>query len=150
MEIASFIVALVALIGSALGYLLHDRKLKKQEEKLNMLQVEELEDSAKAKRQAKVIMQTYYQEKGRGILQIKNIGQAPAHNIRWHFQSHILENIPTDGDYELLQPEQEIGLRYIYMGQNEDTVKVNISWDDDISKENHIEILLFAMNKPCS
>lgn len=150
MEIASFIVALVALIGSALGYLLHDRKLKKQEEKLNMLQVEELEDSAKAKRQAKVIMQTYYQEKGRGILQIKNIGQAPAHNIRWHFQSHILENIPTDGDYELLQPEQEIGLRYICMGQNEDTVKVNISWDDDISKENHIEILLFAMNKPCS
>lgn len=150
MEIASFIVALVALIGSALGYLLHDRKLKKQEEKLNMLQVEELEDSAKAKRQAKVIMQTYYQEKGRGILQIKNIGQAPAHNIRWHFQSHILENIPTDGDYELLQPEQEIGLRYICMGQNEDSVKVNISWDDDISKENHIEILLFAMNKPCS
>lgn len=150
MEIASFIVALVALIGSALGYLLHDRKLKKQEEKLNMLQVEELEDSAKAKRQAKVIMQTYYQEKGRGILQIKNIGQAPAHNIRWHFQSHILENIPTDGDYELLQPEQEIGLRYICMGQNEDTVKVNISWNDDISKENHIEILLFAMNKPCS
>ena len=138
MEIASFIVALVALIGSALGYLLHDRKLKKQEEKLNMLQVEELEDPAKAKRQAKVIMQTYYQEKGRGILQIKNIGQAPANNIRWHFQSHILEIIPPDGDFELLQPEQEIGLRYICMGQNENTVKVNIYWDDDISKENHI------------
>ncbi len=150
MEIASFIVALVALIGSALGYILHDRKLKKQEEKLNMLQVEELEESAKAKKQAKVIMQTYYQEKGRGILQIKNIGQAAALNIRWHFQSHILENIPTDGSYELLQPEQEIGLRYICMGQNEDTVRVNIYWEDAISKENHIEILLFAMNKPCS
>lgn len=61
MEIASFIVALLALIGSALGYLLHDRKLKKQEAKLNMLQVKELESSAIAKMQAKVVMQTFYQ-----------------------------------------------------------------------------------------
>ena len=86
MEIASLIVSIIALLGGLVGYILHDRKLKKQEAKLNDLQVTELETAQSNRKKADVRMQTVYFEKGKGILKLFNQGEADAYNIKWNFQ----------------------------------------------------------------
>ena len=151
MEIASLIVAILALLGSFVGYLLHDRKLKKQEAHLNSLQTAELETSASDRKRARLVMQTYYHEKGRGVLQVKNDGLADARNIKWHLSNDALQNVAVDGDYDLLIPGQELGLRYIYLDRRttDDTVTAEISWEDDFRKDNKLSIQLFCLNKPC-
>ena len=96
-------------------------------------------------------MQTYYHEKGRGVLQVKNDGLADARNIKWHLSNDALQNVAVDGDYDLLIPGQELGLRYIYLDRRttDDTVTAEISWEDDFRKDNKLSIQLFCLNKPC-
>lgn len=151
MEIASLIVAILALLGSFVGYFLHDRKLKKQEAHLNSLQTAELETSASDRKRARVVMQTYYLEKGKGVLQVKNDGLADARNIKWHLSNDALQKVAVDGDYDLLIPGQELGLSYIYLDRQtpDGTVTAEISWEDDFRKDNKLSIQLFCLNKPC-
>ena len=52
MELASIILSIIALLGSLVTYIVHDRKIKRQEAKINEYQLakikEEEEDSKKA------------------------------------------------------------------------------------------------------
>lgn len=147
MEIASLIVSIIALLGGLVGYILHDRKLKKQEAKLNDLQVTELETAQSNRKKADVRMQTVYFEKGNGILKLFNQGEADAYNIKWDFQEDILTKIPKHGEYEHLLPGQDIGLPYVFLSRDDDTTNVTITWEDNFSKNNSVTITLFALNR---
>lgn len=147
MELASLVVSIIALLGGLVGYILHDRKLKKQEARLNDLQVTELETAQSNRKKADVRMQTVYLEKGRGLLRLFNQGEADAYNIKWNFQDPILEKIPKQGEYEHLLPGQDIGLSYIFLSREDDTTNVTISWEDNFSKNNTVTITLFALNR---
>lgn len=147
MELASLIVSIIALLGGLVGYILHDRKLKKQEARLNDLQVTELETAQSKRQKADVRMQTVYIEKGMGILKIYNQGEADAYNIKWDFQEAILAKIPQQGEYEHLLPGQDIGLPYIFLSRENNTANVKITWEDNFSKNNTVTITLFALNR---
>ena len=93
MEIVSLIISILAILGSLYVYFSHDRKLKKQESKLNELQLSEIKESKEDRMKAIVRMDTSYSSKGNGILYLFNEGKAEARNISWLFDNDILEKI---------------------------------------------------------
>lgn len=64
MEIVSLIISILAILGSLYVYFSHDRKLKKQESKLNELQLSEIKESKEDRMKAIVRMDTSYSSKG--------------------------------------------------------------------------------------
>ena len=147
MEIASLIISVLAILGSLLVYVLHDRKLKKQESKLNELQLSEIEMSKEDRIKAIVRMDTCYMSKGKGILYLFNEGQAEAKNITWLFDNEILEKINKEGNYERLSPGQRIGFNYYLLTGKDDKTNVTITWEDDFSTSNKITMTLYALNQ---
>ena len=147
MEIASLIISVLAILGSLFVYVLHDRKLKKQESKLNELQLSEIEMSKEDRIKAIVRMDTCYMSKGKGILYLFNEGQAEARNITWLFDNEILEKINKEGNYERLSPGQRIGFNYYLLTGKDDKTNVTITWEDDFSTSNKITMTLYALNQ---
>lgn len=147
MEIASLIISVLAILGSLLVYVLHDRKLKKQESKLNELQLSEIEMSKEDRIKAIVRMDTCYMSNGKGILFLFNEGQAEARSISWLFDNDILENINKEDAYERLSPGQRIGFNYYFLKRNDEKTNVTITWEDDFSTSNKITMTLYALNK---
>ena len=142
MEIASLIISVLAILGSLLVYVLHDRKLKKQESKLNELQLSEIEMSKEDRIKAIVRMDTSYMSKGNCILHLFNEGQAEARNISWVFDNDILGNINKEDTYERLLPGQRIGFNYYLFKRNDEKTNVTITWEDDFSTSNKITMTL--------
>lgn len=147
MEIASLIISVLAILGSLLVYVLHDRKLKKQESKLNELQLSEIEMSKEDRIKAIVRMDTCYMSNGKGILFLFNEGQAEARSISWLFDNDILGNINKEDAYERLSPGQRIGFNYYFLKRNDEKTNVTITWEDDFSTSNKITMTLYALNK---
>ena len=147
MEIASLIISVLAILGSLFVYVLHDRKLKKQESKLNELQLSEIEMSKEDRIKDIVRMDTCYKSKGKGILYLFNEGQAEAKNITWLFDNEILEKINKEGNYERLSPGQRIGFNYYLLTGKDDKTNVTITWEDDFSTSNKITMTLYALNQ---
>lgn len=147
MEIASLIISVLAILGSLLVYVLHDRKLKKQESKLNELQLSEIEMSKEDRIKAIVRMDTCYMSNGKGILFLFNEGQAEARSISWLFDNDILGNINKEDTYERLSPGQRIGFNYYFLKRNDEKTNVTITWEDDFSTSNKITMTLYALNK---
>ena len=75
MEIVSLIISILAILGSLYVYFSHDRKLKKQESKLNELQLSEIKESKEDRMKAIVRMDTSYSSKGNGILYLMRVKQ---------------------------------------------------------------------------
>ena len=147
MEIASLIISVLAILGSLFVYVLHDRKLKKQESKLNELQLSEIEMSKEDRIKAIVRMDTCYMSNGKGILFLFNEGQAEARSISWLFDNDILGNINKEDAYERLSPGQRIGFNYYFLKRNDEKTNVTITWEDDFSTSNKITMTLYALNK---
>lgn len=75
MEIVSLIISILAILGSLYVYFSHDRKLKKQESKLNELQLSEIKEPKEDRMKAIVRMDTSYSSKGNGILYLMRVKQ---------------------------------------------------------------------------
>lgn len=147
MEIVSLIISILAILGSLYVYFSHDRKLKKQESKLNELQLSEIKESKEDRMKAIVRMNTSYSSKGNGILYLFNVGKAEARNISWLFDNDILEKINKEGTYERLSPGQSIGFNYYLLSGKDYKTNVTITWEDDFSLSNKINMTLFALNQ---
>ena len=147
MEIVSLIISILAILGSLYVYFSHDRKLKKQESKLNELQLSEIKESKEDRMKAIVRMNTSYSSKGNGILYLFNEGKAEARNISWLFDNDILEKINKEGTYERLSPGQSIGFNYYLLSGKDYKTNVTITWKDDFSLSNKINMTLFALNQ---
>ena len=147
MEIVSLIISILAILGSLYVYFSHDRKLKKQESKLNELQLSEIKESKEDRMKAIVRMNTSYSSKGNGILYLFNEGKAEARNISWLFDNDILEKINKEGTYERLSPGQRIGFNYYLLSGKDYKTNVTITWKDDFSLSNKINMTLFALNQ---
>lgn len=131
MELASLILSIIALLGSLVTYIVHDRKIKKQEAKINEYQLAKIKEEEEDSKKAQVCGNIIKYDKGKRVLKVYNKGKAPAKNIRIE---GIDENMYFDGTellpFGLLNPQEAFELTFNIYNINQHILKITIHWDD--------------------
>lgn len=131
MELASLILSIIALLGSLVTYIVHDRKIKKQEAKINEYQLAKIKEEEEDSKKAQVCGNILKYDKGKRVLKVYNKGKAPAKNIRIE---GIDENMFFDGTellpFGLLNPQEAFELTFNIYNINQHILKITIHWDD--------------------
>lgn len=129
----SLLISLLALGTSVFTYFRHDRKLKKQEQKINNYQIVQMEAAAEENKKA-LICGDVSKDGDSRILTIVNKGTATAKNIRiegldvsyiWHNGNGLLP-------YEQLNNLDKFSIRIIPTGFiRRNTLPITFRWDDE-------------------
>lgn len=107
MEMWSFVISVAALLFSGFTFLFYDRKLKRQDAKINEYQLRQLEAAEQDSKKGQIRGNIIKGQKGARTLKIYNSGRAIARNIR-------IEGINTEDiavmnnglfPYELMNPQ---------------------------------------------
>ena len=135
MEVASLALSIIAVLGSFLTYLNHDRRLKKQEELINNFEIEKrrLEENEKKKAHIKGNIVTH--SKGLRKFVIFNAGKATAYNIRTEILSDM--NGIFYGEikpFEMLNPQDSFENNMQLAYGHFPTLKIKYIWDDEFEK----------------
>ena len=137
MEQASLILSIIALLGSLATYIVHDRKIKKQEAKINEYQLAKIKEEEEDSKKAQVCGNIIKYDKGKRVLKVYNKGKAPAKNIRIE---GIDENMYFDGTellpFGLLNPQEAFELTFNIYNINQHVLKITIHWDDLSNNDN--------------
>ena len=136
----SFLLSLIAIIGTIFTYFKHDRKIKAQEKLINDYQLGKIEEEKIQKRQAVVRASLIAGNKGHRILRIYNKGKATARNVRLIIKDepdYLYATNPfpfpmlNEGEYVNLNIELHKGLP--------DDISFEILWDDEYKSDNSHE-----------
>ena len=144
MDLYSLIISVLALIASVFTYLMHDKKLKEQERRINEYQLKQIEKENLENKKAAIRGNIVKGLKGGRTLKIFNSGRATARNIR-------IDGLDVDGvfyipqdlfPYELMNPQDyaELTLHLTYGCPS--TIKLKYIWDDEFSDNNEFEQVL--------
>jgi hypothetical protein len=142
-NIISSVLSLLAIALTIIMYFKHDKRLKKQEEKLNAYQIKKIEDEESDSKKAQIRGNIIRGDKGKRILKIFNSGKAIARNIRIEYLGNMEGIYPNDNHfpYELLNPQDSTE---IYLLLSEGAIKLNVKflWSDDSANDNEfIQVL---------
>ena len=149
MEFASFVISVLAIIGTLYTYFKYDKKIKEQEKRLQEYQIKAFQKEEEINKKADFTVDTIFLggNKG-GRLIIKNIGKSVARNIRYSFNTDKVYGL-NDGTYVQLISEQELTLKYYLFlnGVSIENFYIKIEWDDDLQKDNNKIIYLDLSKK---
>jgi len=137
MEIINCIIGCLALLISVIGFWLFDRKLKKQDIKINDYQLKKYREEEIVNRKAQV-RAVFQENNGKTILKIHNSGKAVANNIRLDFLSGMKGIYVTNHifPYEKLLPQESTSLTLTLCTNAPDKIEVKLTWDDEFKKDN--------------
>jgi len=137
MELASIIISIITLLGSLTGYLIHDRKIKKQEEKINEYLLAKYEEEKVENKKALISGNIIKKERSQRVLKIYNKGKATATNINIQgLDIQELELQDTILPYELLNPQDYAEIRFLIIMYAPPTIKLTYTWDDAYQTNN--------------
>ena len=137
MGLASIIISILALLGSLATYIIHDRKIKEQEEIINTYQLAKFKEEEEDKRKALVCGDIIKKESGHRILKIYNKGKANATNI--NIQGLDIQEIDVYDKilpYELMNPQDYSEIRFRIIMNAPPTLKLTYTWDDEYKTGN--------------
>lgn len=142
-NIISSVLSLIAIALTIIMYFKHDKRLKKQEEKLNAYQIRKIEDEESDNKKAQVRGNIIKGDKGRRDMRIYNMGKSPAKNIYINFLDNSDEKVTImkyPSPYEFLNIGDYFDIiMHLYIGGS-DVLKVKLAWEDDYSNQNeHIQ-----------
>jgi len=143
MEIAGFLLSLLAVFGSIFTYFYHDRKIKEQEKRLNDYQLKkfQLEDIENKKAQIKGnLIRTAEASR---TLTIYNTGKSTAYNIRLEVLSELngIHNFKFE-PFEMLNPLEKTEISFYLSSRHSLTLKVKFIWNDTFKEGNeYIQLL---------
>lgn len=144
-EILSFLLAVLALSGTAYTYFKHDSKLKQQEKLLNQIQIAEAKEREENKKKARIRGKIEYSGKGENTLIINNDGEADARSIMieildnsangciWYEDKLFIHQLSCGNSY-----------KFIFMtidGASQD-IHFKYSWEDDFAANNQYDEFL--------
>lgn len=142
METISIFLSVLAILATAFTYVVHDRRLKRQEILINNYQLkknqEEETEQKKALMRANVV-------KGRGniTLKIYNAGKSTARNIKLKIKEEdrlILMSNPFP--YEFMHPQDHTDLNIHLIEGAPEKINIVLTWEDDNQLVNqHHQIL---------
>ncbi len=139
----SLIISLLALIGTGYTYIAHDKKLKRQEEHLNLYQIKKIKDEELAERKAFIRANLVKSNKS-SILKVFNSGKCIARNIDLEINADddafLYASNPFP--YEFLNPQEstEIHLHATYKAPGK--FRIKLIWDDDSKTGNIYEQMI--------
>ncbi|MFD2554589.1 hypothetical protein [Sphingobacterium tabacisoli] len=139
----SFLLSVIAVLGTLFTYLIHDRKIKAQEKLINDYQLDKIEEEKNRKRQATVRASLIKGNKGHRILRVYNKGQAIAKNVRLIIKDepdYLYSTNPFP--FPVLNEHENIDLDiHLHMG-SPDNISFEILWDDESATDNkHSQIV---------
>ena len=140
----ALILSILAIVGSVFTYFSHDRKIKRQEAKINEYQLAKLKEEELGNKKAQISGTIVKHEKGKRVLKIYNKGKAPATNIRVNgideerYSVHGLDLLP----YELLNPQDFIEITIFSYYGSKHTLSLTYYWDDASQKDNEFKQVL--------
>ncbi|MFC3560202.1 hypothetical protein [Pedobacter jamesrossensis] len=129
----SLIISVLALLASAATYLLHDRRLKKQERLINDHQIQKITQEHNENNKAMVKAHVVKHQKGKREIKVFNAGKAVAKNVNLEILTD-LNGMSVDNydifPYEFMNPQEGTQfLIFLYEGPV-NVIKVRTSWDD--------------------
>lgn len=133
----SLLISLLALGTSVFTYFRHDRKLKKQEQKINNYQIAQMEAAAEENKKAN-ICGDIRKSGNRYILTVSNRGKAIARDIRIEGLNsrHIIHSAEFLLPYSLLNPTESFDITIDRIGGYYiDRLSLVYRWDDDYSND---------------
>jgi hypothetical protein len=139
MDVAGLLISILAILFTAYTYLIHDRKIKKQEKLLNEYQIKKIESEEIESLKANVEAHIYEEKQGKNVIKVYNKGKATAR--------HLNVNIPDSNNYIKvgtnpcpidLKPLQGIEFTILLSTNYPDKLTITYEWGDGIN-ENNIE-----------
>lgn len=139
MEIAGFVLSILALFFSALIYITHDKKIKQQSKLLNEYQLERIEKEKEAQKKALIEAFVVKGQKGNRTIKVYNKGQSIAKKVNVIIPEndgyHIFNNpCPMD-----IKPQKSIEIKLgALLEGHPDKIDIKFEWSDNY-KMNNIE-----------
>lgn len=138
MELISIILAVIAFVFSFVTYLVHDRRLKKQELLLNAYQLRSLSQEEEKSKRAVIRAKAVKLVSGQRKLYIGNVGNAVARNLRVDMLDNAQviatrPNMPLTYAEVLPNATREITLM---LTSGNDELTLSYEWEDEYSREN--------------
>ncbi|MGL5563642.1 MAG: hypothetical protein ACRDCN_13645 [Tannerellaceae bacterium] len=143
-NIVSSTLSLIAIILTIIMYFKHDKRLKKQEERLNAYQLKKIDNEESENKKAQIRGNIVNGEKGRSTLKVFNAGKSSATKIRLEFLSSTdgLYSIKKPFPYELLNPQDYTETVFQLTKGCPETIKVKFTWNDEFQDDNEfIQVL---------
>ena len=137
MDIISIVLSAFAIVLTIIMYFKHDKRLKKQEEKLNAYQLKKIDEEESENKKALIKGNIVKGNKGSRVLKIFNSGKSVARNIRVEYLGDM-EHIFSNDDhfpYELLNPQDGSEI-FLLLLEGASKLHVKFIWDDDFKKDN--------------
>ncbi len=137
MEVVNLIVGICALLFAIWVYIIHDRKLKRQQKILNEYQLINLEHNIAELKKAEILLSIKNKQCDRignrsGTLVIKNCGMETAYNVRLERECYTGFRV-VNYRYPQLRPQEERETNIKYPKDTDGPVVV--TWDDKSGKD---------------
>lgn len=141
MDFWALVVSVITMIGGAIGFLLYDRKLKKQEKELNDLTISSMEIDKIERNSANLECEIHRCTDNYQFVRVfvTNVGRSIARNIRVVLPQEqnisVVEEVRLSHD--LLQVNQRYELQTLVGDDDLRILRLTIMWDDDndVNKE---------------
>lgn len=143
-NIVSSTLSLIAIVLTVVMYFKHDKRLKKQEERLNAYQLKKIDNEESENKKAQIRGNIIKGEKGHRTLKVFNAGKSIATNIRLVFLSSTdrLFVGKNPFPYELLNPQDYTEAVFHLTIGCPGTIKVIFIWNDEFQEDNEFTQVL--------
>jgi len=137
MEIAGFITALIALFFSFFTYIVHDKKIKRQEKLINDYNIEKIVAEKLMDQKAIIEANVIDGRNGHKIIKVYNKGKSIANNV--------IVDIPKSEGYSVFSnpcpieilPTNSIKIELgAFSTRCPGTIRIEMRWDDNFKKNN--------------
>lgn len=142
-NITSSILSVIAIALTIVIYFKHDKRLKKQEERLNAYQLRKIDNEESENKKAQIKGNIVKNGSGNRILKISNSGKSIARNVRIEYCGNMNGIIPRDDHfpYELLNPQDSTEI-YLLLCEGKSKLSIKYIWDDDFKADNEFTQIL--------
>lgn len=132
-SIISLLLSTIAVVISLYTYVIHDRKLKKQEHLLNMYHIKQFQNEEHANKKADIVGEISLLRGEHYSLKIQNRGRASAKNIR--IEEFDIENYDIRKivilPYNCLNAGEAFSNNIFRIRRSVPTMTITYVWDDD-------------------
>lgn len=138
------LLSVLVAVGSLAAYIRHDKKIKRQEAKLNELQIKQFEKEEAKEKMAEMKANIIRGQRGSAKIRFINAGKADAQNVRIEILTpgeKMAQIYHSEfGPYNVINPQLYREERLALSIGHPDTIDLKITWDDNFQKNRFVTL----------
>ena len=141
----SLLISVIALLFSVITYILHDRRIKKQEGLINKYQLEKIDAERIEQNKALIKANFIRGTSGKNKVMVYNAGKSAARNINLEILSEDKNFMVLNQDifpFDLMNPQENTVLYLTTFEGSPDTLRIRLTWNDHHDLNNAHEQIL--------